>query len=572
MAKGSYWQRIQRERISRRRLIGTAGAGAAGLAVVAACGGGATDTPTAGTPTVSGTPAGTPKVGGRWQATSNADFGSLDPHTSVAGAVEYFPRIYNVLIKQSPQDAEFIVHDLAESFEAPEPGGTEWIFHIRPGVNIAPNDLGVPERPMDAEDARVSFERIRNLPEAGACSFVCEWFDSHEAPDPETYIIRTPKPYAWFQVQVGGTQFWSTIPPRELIEQDPARMLTNAVGGGPFSVPQGGYSEASFLTLDRNPNYYGTDPDNSNAQLPYIDGWDISIVPDVTAMRVAFESKQSYSYDAASRAEAEELLRRYDIHEGVRNPLFSFISFAMNVERPPWDNPDVRKAAMHAINRQEYIDRIYGGEAQANGLVAWPLEAYALSQEELDERQQYDVELSKQLLRGAGFELPVPIKVMFPAGDFLELGDHLPIWLVQMEEAGFKVEQDQQALGVWIENMNNVNYDATLKPNRADETPEFPLDYHHSLGPSGNGLFSNGLQDDDVDAAIEASKEITDAEELVDAIQNVQRLIYDKGPVHLPIVSAFSRTLVWNFVKNFPTTGGTADLLLNNWWLDGAPS
>ena len=569
MAKRSYWQRIQRDRISRRRLIGATGAGAAGLAVVAACGGGGTTTD--GTPTASSAAEGTPQPGGRWLGASFAPFGTLDPHTSVAGAVAYFPRIYNVLLKQSPQKPDFIFYDLAESFEQPDE--TTWNFSIRPGVKIAPNDLGVPERDMDADDAFVSFDRIlhggpeqESLPGAGACDFVCQWFDSHEAPDPQTYIIRTPRPYAWFLTQVGGLQFWSTIPPRELIEQDPERMLTNAAGAGPYKIT--GYSESEFITADKNLNYYRTDPDNDNAQLPYLDGFDTKVVPDITAVRAAFLSQQAYSYTPGNREEADQLLSQNDIWAGDRVPIYSFVSFLMNVKRPPWNDPNIRKAATFALNRQEFAEIIYQGDADVNGIVPWPLEAYALSPEELADLQPYDPELSKQLIRDAGHELPLKIKVMFPSGAPEEIDQHVPIWLKQMEEAGFEVELDQQDLTVWISNMNEVNYDATLNPNRADETPEFNLGFNLSNGPVGTGLFSNGLQDTEVDSAIEKSKEIIEPEELVTAIHDIQKLIYDKGPVYLPIVSRFSTALYWNFVKNLRTDLGTAGELISTRWLD----
>ena len=127
-------------------------------------------------------------------------------------------------------------------------------------------------------------------------------------------------------------------------------------------------------------------------------------------------------------------------------------------------------------------------------------------------------------------------------------------------------------LGAWIGFFTEKNYDASLHPNLAYETPEFPLDFQHSNGPAGSGIFSNGIQDAEVDAQIDATKEITNSEELVDSIREVQRLIYAKGPADIPIVSPFTRSLIWNFVKNFPTALGTADLLLNDWWLEGAPS
>jgi peptide/nickel transport system substrate-binding protein len=564
MAKKSYWQRVHDERISRRRLLGAAGMGAAGLAIAAACGGGDTGSDRDGLPTrVSGDP----QRGGRykWAFAVNAD--TFDPHISIAGALAFLPRIYNVLINQSAVRPDFIYHDLADEFEAPEPGGLEWIFHIRPGVKIAPNGLGIPERDLEAEDAKVSFERIRGLPEANACAFVCEWFDSHDAIDAQTYRVKTPKPYAWFLVSIGT--LIATIPPRELILQDPERMRENAVGAGPFFLTPGGYVEGQRLTLDRNPNYYRTDPNNDDASLPYVDGWDVVHITDRSALRTAFLSQQSYQYGAENRDEAEQLLDQYEIYQGSSDPVNTFISFTMNVTRPPWDNPNVRKAAMHALNRQQYIDIVYKGDAQANGLVHWPTGAYALPEDELDDLQKFDPELSKQLIQEAGFDLPLSVKVSFPANSVIEEhSTHLPIFLEQMAAAGFAVEQDAQDFVTWLDNYTNKEYDASLALNQIYETPQIPLDFQHSKGPAGADIYANGLQDPEVDAAIEGTKEITDPEQLVEEIHRVQRLIYDKGPAFLPIVSPFSRTLYWNFVKNIPSGLGTTGLLLNDWWLE----
>jgi ABC-type transport system substrate-binding protein len=571
MATKSYWQRFQRERISRRRLLTATGAGAAGLAVVAACGGGGDgggDEPqVVASPTgAAATPMAVPKRGGRWVSTSDVNVDTFDPHISIAAGPGIFPSIYNVLVRQSAQQPDFIFHDLAEEFEAPEPGGTEWIFTIRQGVKIAPNTLGVPERDLDSEDARVSFERIKGLPEATAAAFVAPWLESHEAPDLQTYIWKTPSPYAWFLLNIG--LFTATIPPREMLDLGEDDLKQNAVGGGPYFISA--FTEGENHNWDRNVNYYRKDENNNDAPLPYMDGYDVSIIPERATRLAAFASEQAYSYGPENQAEADQLLSQHDIYQGSQDPINTFISFTMNVTKPPWDNPNVRKAAMHAIRRDDYIERVYGGDAQGNGLVHWPTGAYALPEDELEQLQRYDPELSKQLITEAGFDLPLPVKVMFPASSTIEEHDqHLPIWLVQMEEAGFKVEQDAQDFVTWLDNYTNKNYDASLALNQVYETPENPLDFQHSKGPAGSDTFSNGLLDPDVDAAIDASKEITDTEELVDAIHEVQRLIYDKGPTFLPIVSPFSRVLYWNFVKNIPTGLGNTGLLLRPYiWLD----
>ena len=565
MATKSYWDRIRRQRFSRRKMLAVTGVSAAGLAIAAACGD-SDDGPGDGPAATDGPSLGTPRYGGRYQIGTAVPIDTLDPHISIAGGPAYFPRIYNVLMAQSAIKTEFRFDDLAETLEQPDE--TTWIFGIREGVKIAPNEMGVPERDMDAVDAFESFERIKALDSANAAVFVNDWFDTHEASaDGLTYTVNTPTPYAWFLFRMGF--FINNIPPRELLAGDIEALRTAGVGGGPFSVPIGGYTEGENLVLNKNPNYYRTDPNNNDAQLPYIDGMDVKIIPDRAALVTAFLSQQTHIYGPENKVEADDILANNDVYQAGSDPVQTFIAISMNVAEPPFDNPLIRKAVMASINRQQYIDLVYGGDAQANGLVHWPQGAYALSPEELDGLQPFDPELSKQLIQDAGFEVPMDITVMFPANSTIEEHDtHLPIFLEQMSAAGFNVNQDAQDFGTWLDNYTEKNYGISLALNQIYETPEIPLDFMHSAGPAGDNIFSNGMMDAEIDAAIDAAKTITDTEDLVSAIHDIQRQVYEAGPNFLPIVSPFSRTLYWDFVKNIPTGLGTTGLLLNDWWLE----
>ena len=514
MATKSYWQRLERERISRRRLLGTAGAGAAGLVIVTACGGG---NGTSGDKTPGPTSSGVAKNGGRYLTTTDVNVDSLDPHISIAGGPGYFPRVYNVPVKQSTTKNDFIFKDLAEEFEAPEPGGLEWIFTIRPGVKIAPNSFGIPEREMDAEDMRVSFERIKNLPQANACQFVCNFFDSHEAsPDGKTYTVRTGKPYAYFLLNIGGTIYTAMIAPREVIEKGDDFMKQNAVGAGPYIVTS--YVEGQGITLDRNTNYYRKD--DNGIQLPHYDGIDVKIIPDQAARRAAFISQQSYSYGAENIDEANELLGQYDAYE-ISEPVFTYISFNMNVTKGPWADPKVRKAAMYALNRQQYIDLVYKGDAQANGLVHWPLGDTALPPEELETLQPFDPDRSKQLIKEATGEDSIKVKVVFSTAQIEELPEHLPIFIEQMKNAGFDVQQDPRDLASWLGDYRTKNYDASFSLNQIYETAEIPLDFQHSKGPAGSEIYATGVQDPAIDAIIDATKRVTNFDDRVKAMRSL---------------------------------------------------
>lgn len=562
MTPSPYWRDLQRQRVSRRRLLAASGAGAAGLALAAACGSDGSDAE----PEATSPPSGKPQYGGRFLAATSAVIDTIDPHLSIAAGTAYFPRIYNLLVARSPLQPDFFFYDLAESYEHPDE--TTWVFQIRPGVTIAPNDVGVPERDMDAMDVYESFERIKSMPAANANGFVSNWFASHEASaDGMTYTIINPSPYAWFIDNIG--QFPAMTPPRELIAGDVEALRTSGVGGGALFAPVGGYTEGERLVMNRNPNYYRTDPSNNDAQLPYIDGFDVTIIGDRAGLRTSFLSKQAYSYLAESEEEANDITSNYDVHVQSNEPVFWFISVTMNVERPPFDDPTIRKAVMHSVNRQQYVDLIYGGDAQANGLVHWPVGEYALPPEELDVLQKFDPELSKELIQQAGYDLPLRVPCIFPANsELLEHDAHVPIFIEQMQAAGFDVQQDPQDLGTWIESYTNIDYAMSLSLNQIYETPETPLAFQHSDGPFGDGIYSKGLQNPAIDAELDRIKTITDHDELVEAIHDVQRQIYEVGPMFLPLVSAFSRALYWDFVKNFPSGIGQTERLLHDWWLE----
>ncbi len=137
-----------------------------------------------------------------------------------------------------------------------------------------------------------------------------------------------------------------------------------------------------------------------------------------------------------------------------------------------------------------------------------------------------------------------------------------------MAAAGFEVEQDPQDFGTRLDNYTDKIYDVCLALNQVYESPETPLNFHHSGGPAGDSIYSSGLGDASIDAEIDRVKTIIDPEDLVEAIHNLQRQIYDAGPMFMPLVSPFSRTLYWDFVKNIPSGLGATGLLLNDWWLD----
>jgi peptide/nickel transport system substrate-binding protein len=558
-----YWDRYARARISRRRALAGGVALAAGAAAFAVgCDGGTkpdvvdgeSRTPNPDSPDILN-PAMPPRHGGTLVTANAADFGTWDPHLGVAVASAYYPRIYNLLVNQSATKPEFLINDLAESFEVPDE--TTFLFKIRPGVKISPNDLGVPERDIDGEDVRITLERIAGEGGATNNAFVRKHVQS-VAVEGDTVRVATPEPYAWFLNRIG--LFFNAIAPRELLTGDLTRIANAGAGGGPYRLLN--VEEGAVARMERNPNYYRRDEANNNAQLPYVDKLEVRVIFDKATQRSAFQSGQVHNYMTGSRADASTL----DEAVIARDPAFTFNAFTMNALERPFDDPRVRRAISRAIDRQEFVDRVYGGDAGVNGLVHWPLGSYAISEEELEALQPYDVEEARRLVNEVG---GIRFKMMYPAGaEVLEHAAHVPIFVDQMRRAGIEIDQDPQPFSQWVENIKDLKYNCTLNLNQMYETPEIPLAIHTSTGPFGDGTYLRGIGDPEIEAAVQAVSRELDTDRRIELVHEAQRVIYRKDPVSLPLVTPVNNMAWRRAVKNIPTGIGSSSFLVNTFWID----
>jgi peptide/nickel transport system substrate-binding protein len=566
--EGTFWDRYTRARISRRRALqagGIAATGAAAYALAGCSDGGnsSTEDPRPGSTVASGgadrpdllNSAHPARAGGTHVTANSATFGTFDPHIGIATASAYFPRVYNLLLSQSPTRPEFTYLDLAEAFETPDE--QTYVFTIRPGVRVAPNDLGVEERDIDGEDVRATLERIKTDSLTNQYSFASKYVESVTV-DGASVTLKLTEPYAWFIPRISS--YYNTIPPRELLA-DLSKINAAGAGGGPYRVVS--VSENDRAIFQRNPNYYRRD-DATGEQLPFIDELDVRVIFERNTQRTAFVDDQIQQYWPGDGREARSL---GDVPI-ARDPVFSYISFCMNVDRPPFNDPRARRAVSRALNRQQFVDNIYAGDAQPNGLVHWPLGAYALPPDDLAATYQpYDPADARALADAlGGLKLPM----IYPSETTIwEHDKHFPIFVEQMRAGGIEVEAQPLAFVTWISTFFDRKYDTNLALNQIYETPELPLLMHETNGPFGDGTYLIGLGDAEVDAAVAKANTTPDLDERIEAVLEAQRVIYSKDPACLPLVSPYQYIAYSRRLKNIPTGIGTTQWSLSTMWLDG---
>jgi peptide/nickel transport system substrate-binding protein len=481
------------------------------------------------------------KPGGTISANPGPIFGGIAPHNSINGGTYIVPIVYNHLHRVGILAPERgIVPDLAESHELAG-DRTTWIFKLRPNVMIAANRHGVPQRPLDAEDVKLTLEKIGD-PAYGASNsaWIREQVERFDVPDSTTFRIIMKRPYAWV-LQDSGNHNHAIVPREWLVSPN---VKTDAVGAGPFMLTE--LTEGQRARLVRNPAYYVKDR-------PFLDEYILKPFADAATSRTAFVSGQIDIYTAQNKDEADELRRTTPTLQSFSSPTLTYSSFWMNTKAKPWDDPRVRRAVHRATNRQEYIALIGKGEGTPIALVPAGMNRYALPPEEVTKLAPFNVGEARQLLQAAGV---TEFKFAFSSATGAPT-DTVNVFVRQMQAAGVKAVAEPLDPATWGGDFFNNKLTATITGTQEYPHPGFTLLWHKTRGISGNDRYDTGFTDPEVDAAITRAAGEMDEQARVAAYLDAQRLILGKDPAIFHFYSPIANTLVVPKVQNFPAGAGT---------------
>lgn len=403
---------------ARRAVRVVALAAATGLAL-AACGGGSEPEP-------GGT------AGSDAPATSDATFvfaSSADPaiidgaYVSDGESLRVVRQIFEGLVTTAPGTTD-IQPALAESWKASDDGLT-WTFALRSGITFHDGT------PFDAAAVCANFDRWYNftgLQQSPSIAYywttVFGGFAKNEdpslppslykscaAPDATTAVVTLSKASSTFLSALTLPSF-SIASPTALKEykadevsgtaDQPAFSGTfgteHPTGTGPFRFVR--WEKGNQLVLERNDDYWGTKASIKTLVFrPIADG---------PARRQALEAKDIDGYDLVDPADVQAL--EDDGYQILKRPAFNVAYLGFNQKIKPLDNPKVRQAIAHAINRQNVITTNYPeGAVVATQFMPPEVFGYADDVPTYD----YDVAKAKALLAEAGVPNPT-IEFWYP--------------------------------------------------------------------------------------------------------------------------------------------------------------
>ncbi|MGW0629726.1 ABC transporter substrate-binding protein [Streptomyces sp. NPDC002758] len=314
-----------------------------------------------------------------------------DPVVSGSGA--QFRELSLVYASLTRTDAQGkAVPDLAKSWEYNDKGD-EITFHLRPGLKFSDG------APVDAAAVKAAIERAKKQKNSALFGDLTS-IKSVDANGLDAVVQLTQVDY---QIpQLPGERVLQIASPKAAANA--TKLDQNPVGAGPFVVTQ--LIPGTKVLLKKNPDYW-------DAENIHIDNVELTSAPDASTV---VSGLQTGVYNFADIDPSQAKAAKKAGLDVFVQPGFNASNISLNVNKAPFKDDRVVDAVRHAINRQEFVDKLTFGYGEATDQ-PFPKRYVAYDPESAD-AYPYDPAESKKLLAEAGYKSgDLKLDLVIPAED-----------------------------------------------------------------------------------------------------------------------------------------------------------
>ena len=488
---------------------------------------------------------------------------SLDANVWTAtNAARIMRQIYDPLVWQ-PEGGVF-VPGLATRWET-SPDGLEYTFWLRDDVVFHDGEK------FDAEAVKATFERMVDPATRSLQVARLGPYERSEVIDEYTIKVVLSEPFNVFMSNLSEVALAPASPTA------PARLgddyANNPVATGPFRVQ--GWPDDNTVVLERNPDYAWGPEFWNNRGPAYLDTITYKFVEESATRLITLETGEADIIDAPPAQDIARLRAsgRYQVDGFVVPGMPQILN--VNITVPPTDELAVRRAIIHAVDREALADLLFFGEnppgqgpLSSGSWAYWPGVA---------DMYPYDFEEAERLLDEAGWVMNqrtgirerdgVPLRIRhvtstggdnqkvseFFQGSLLEIGIDWVVDIMQYEATVVRyAANDFEA--------------ARLAYALIDPHDAFFLAYHSSQIDGGGQFNRTRIADPMVDDLIARGEAATDPEERRAIYRELQELVMDQ----VYIWPAYELTLVHAYHPHVHDLA--VDLLgrpyMNDVWMD----
>ncbi len=377
-----------------------------------------------------------PVYGGEITVAIVAEPPGWDPTISTSQEIPrvVYNNVYEGLVRFTEDGS--IVPALAKSWTVSDEG-LNWEFNLREGVKFHNGT------DFTAEHVVAKFERAINPDEVHTHN---EYYEAINEITAEGNIVKfnLKKPNSSLLYNLARPD--SIIYPEELQESQ----AIHPIGTGPFKFVD--YLEGVRVRLERNEDYY-------LEGIPYLEAVTYRIIPDANVQLLALKKGE---IDMIGVALSPENALQIDSDVNLKltqGTATTEITLALNNSREPLNNPLVRKAITHAIDKKTLVEGAMFGFGTVIGTHMSPAESYYL---DLSDTYPYNPQLAKESLSEAGYPDGFEIKLELPKPYNIERRSGLVI-AQMLAEIGIKVDVSIVDWATWLNRIFlGSDYDMTI--------------------------------------------------------------------------------------------------------------
>jgi peptide/nickel transport system substrate-binding protein len=322
--------------------------------------------------------------------------------------------LYNGLVTQDVYNNGKIVGDLAERWEVGE-DGKHITFYLHKGVKFHDGS------DFTCADAQYSLDKLADRKRANPTfvGVIEPVYDKSSCADDFTLVLSLKQPSAAIMTLLSGAH--AVMMKKGIAEAVDRKDTKFLVGTGPFKFKS--YTPGVDFQAERNPAYW-------RPGLPHIAGYRAVVMSDLTKIFASFRARQLTMTGIGrhlERPEAEILQRDFPDAVVAIGPRATWDNFVMNVSKPPFNDPRVRKAVALATDREKMIEIAVEGWGLQGGYIG-PHTPYGLPPEELERYPQFGKDMqkreaeAKRLLAEAGYTKGLDVELMLRRGPLYERG------------------------------------------------------------------------------------------------------------------------------------------------------
>ena len=343
-----------------------------------------------------------------------------------------------------------IVPDLATDWSTSE-DGKQLTFHLRQDVKWHDG------KPFTANDVKCTWdmltgkssEKLRLNPRKSWYSNIEEITTNgdHEA----TFVLKRPQPWLIALLASG----YAPVYPCHVSPRD---MRTHPIGTGPFKFVE--FKPNERIVVARNPDYW-------KKGRPYLDGIEYTIIPNRSTAILSFIAGK---FDMTFPFEVSIPLLK-DIKSQAPQAICDLApgnastNLILNRDKPPFDNPEIRRAMMLSLDRKSFIDILAEGQGDIGGAMQPPPAGiWGMPPELLKTVPGYDPDVQKnraearQIMEKLGYGPDNRLKLTVSARNIAIFRDPAVILIDQLKEIYIDGALDPVETANWFPKVARKDY------------------------------------------------------------------------------------------------------------------